>query len=95
MPGLLRVPDCLAELGARAASRETVSFTYLQAVAVPTSNPATSSVNVSPLRRWTSTSRACRPGFSFRQGEPIAARWRRMTPDTKVRVRDDSGSAAR
>ena len=28
-----------------------VSFTYLQAVVVPTSNPAAASVNVSPLRR--------------------------------------------
>jgi hypothetical protein len=37
----------------------------------------------------------CRPAFSFRQPDPIAARWRRMTPETKVRVRDDSGSAAR
>ena len=34
-------------------------------------------------------------GFSFRQPEPIAARWRRTIPATKVRVRDDSGSAAR
>jgi hypothetical protein len=29
----------------------TVSFTYLQAVVVPTANPAASSANVSPLRR--------------------------------------------
>ena len=36
-----------------------------------------------------------RPGFSFRQDDPVEARWRRMTPATKVRVRDDSGSAAR
>jgi len=35
------------------------------------------------------------PGFSFRQHEPIDARWRRMIPDTYVRVRDDNGSAAR
>jgi hypothetical protein len=51
VPGLLRVPDRLAELGARAASRATVSFTYRQAVAVPTSNPAAISSNVSPFRR--------------------------------------------
>jgi hypothetical protein len=25
-------------------------------------------------------SRACRPGFSFRQHDPIEARWRRMIP---------------
>ena len=45
--------------------------------------------------RRAKTSRACRPGFSFRQHDPIEARWRRMIPDTQVRVRDDRGSAAR
>ncbi|GII76693.1 hypothetical protein Sru01_16750 [Sphaerisporangium rufum] len=36
--------------------------------------------NVSPLRRRTSTSSACRAGLSRRQVEPIAIRWRRITP---------------
>jgi hypothetical protein len=45
----------------------------------PTPNPAASSAKVSPLRRWASTSRACRPGFSLRQHEPICLRWHRMT----------------
>jgi hypothetical protein len=47
------------------------------------------------LRRQARTTRACCPGFSFRRHDPIDFRWRRMTPETKVRVRDDSGSAAR
>jgi hypothetical protein len=34
-------------------------------------------------------------GFSFRQREPIEARWRRMIPAAKVRVLRDNGSAAR
>jgi hypothetical protein len=41
------------------------------------------------------TRSACWPGFSFRQHDPIDLRWRRMRPETKVRVRDDNGSAAR
>ena len=41
----------MRSFGARAASSATVSFTYLQAVVVPTPNPAASSANVSPLRR--------------------------------------------
>jgi hypothetical protein len=35
--------------GALAASRATLSFTYLQAVVVPTPNPAASSAKVSPF----------------------------------------------
>ena len=41
----------MRSFGARAASSATVSFTYRHAVVVPTSNPAATSVNVSPLRR--------------------------------------------
>jgi len=52
------------------------------AVAVPTPNPAAISANVSPLRRYTRTSKACWPGFSLRHSEPIAARCRRMIPAT-------------
>jgi hypothetical protein len=40
-------------------------------------------------------SRACCPGFSFRQHDAIDTRCRRMIPATKVRVLSDSGSAAR
>ena len=47
----------LRSLGARAASRATVSVTYDQAVAVPTPNPAATSANGSPLRRCARTSR--------------------------------------
>jgi hypothetical protein len=43
--------------------------------------------------RYASTSRACRPEFSFRQRDPIALRWRRMIPDAKVRALRDNGSA--
>jgi len=43
--------------GARAASSIMVSRAYRQAVAVATANPAARSAKVSPLRRWTSTSR--------------------------------------
>ena len=50
--------------------RATASVTYRQAVAVPTPNPA----GVSPLRRWTRTSKAYCPGFSLRQHDPILAR---------------------
>ena len=64
----------MRSFGARAASRATVSCTYLQAVVVPTSNPAARSANVSPLRRCARTSRACWPGFSFRQHDPIDLR---------------------
>jgi hypothetical protein len=31
----------------------------------------------------------------LRQRDPVEARWRRMIPDTKVRVLQDNGSAAR
>jgi hypothetical protein len=49
LPG---APGAAAELAEDVpASRATVSFTYLQAVVVPTPNPAASSANVSPLRR--------------------------------------------
>jgi hypothetical protein len=41
------------------------------------------------------TSRACRPGFSFRQHDPINFRWRRMIPAADDRVLDDNDSAAR
>jgi hypothetical protein len=58
VPGLGRVAQRLAQLGGRAASSATVSVTYLQAVAVPTPNPAASSANVSPFRRQASTSSA-------------------------------------
>ncbi len=60
--------------GARAASRATVSVTYLQAVAVLTPNPAASSANVSPLRRCARTSSACWPALHLRQHEPICLR---------------------
>jgi hypothetical protein len=59
----------LRSFGARAARSSTVSFTYRQAVAVLTPNPAAISANVSPLRRQARTSRACCLGFSF-QGRP-------------------------
>jgi hypothetical protein len=39
-------------------------------VAMPTPNPAASSANVSPLRRYASTSRACRPGVQLAPGRP-------------------------
>src|SRR5258708_31702703 len=64
--------DC-GSYGDRADSSATVSVTYLQAVAVPMPNPAASSANVSPLRRYGRTSRACCPGPSLRHGEPICA----------------------
>ena len=76
----------LRSLGARAASSATVSFTYRQAVAVPTPNPAARLANVSPLRRQARTRRACCPGFSFRHSEPVEIRWRRMIPAAKFRV---------
>ncbi len=44
------------------------------AVKAPTPNPAAASASVSPLRRWTSTSRACRPGLRRRHVEPIDLR---------------------
>jgi hypothetical protein len=66
-----------------------------QAAAMPALNPAASSANVSPLRRCAGTSRACWPGFSFRQHDPIRARCRRMTPGDINRVWRDNGSAAR
>ena len=56
--------------------------------------PGASSANVSPLRRYASTSRACCPAPSLRQHEPICARWRRMTPAVYVRVCDPFAAAA-
>ena len=50
--GLLRVPYCLAELRWSAASNATVSFTYLQAVVVPTPNPAGTAANVVRSAAW-------------------------------------------
>jgi hypothetical protein len=44
--------------------------------------------------RGASFTGVCRPGSSFRQCDPIALRWRRMIPATKVRVLRDNGSAA-
>lgn len=45
-------------------------------------NPAATSANVSPLRRWTRTGMACCPGLSRRQSDPIALRRRRISPAT-------------
>ena len=48
-------------------------------LAVPTSNPAARSANVSPLGRWTRTGRACCPGVWSRQQrpdrDPVAGGW--------------------
>ncbi len=46
------------------------SWTYRQAVFVDTPDPAPDSAKVSPLRRWTSTSRACCPGVEQPPGRP-------------------------
>ena len=54
----LRKGDTFPELGAGFEVSTSTAWTYLQAVLVDTSNPAPSSVKVSPFRRWTSTSRA-------------------------------------
>lgn len=51
--------QCPVEFGGWADSGITVFCTYRQAVVVETPKPAAISVNVSPLRRWTSTSRTC------------------------------------
>gem|GEM_PF-5665661 len=69
-------------VGERADSSMTVSSTYRQAVVADTPNPALISANVSSLRRWTSTGRACRPGLSRRQIDRMTLRWRRMSPAT-------------
>ena len=50
-PAFFASRTAVRSFGARPASRATVSFTYRQAVEIPTSNPAASSANVSPLRR--------------------------------------------
>jgi hypothetical protein len=61
---------------------------------VDTPNPAATSANDSHLRKYTSTINACRPQSRRRHGELIAWRWARMSPDTKVRVWRDNGSAS-
>jgi len=89
-PAFFAARSAGASRGERAAISRTVSVTYRQAVAVPTPNPAASWARVSPLRRCARTSRACRPGFSLRQHDPIAARCRRnevlTSSDGKVSV---------
>jgi hypothetical protein len=93
--GLLRRPDCLAELR-RPGSEQVHGLGH-----VPPGRGGADRESGRELggrlafRKQARTSSACCPGFSFRQHDRIDVRWRRIRPEMKVRVRDDSGSAAR
>ena len=93
MAALLRGADRMAELGRPGpASRATVSCTYRHAAVVPTANPAPSSANVSPLRRWRVrevTSPKCR-----RWG-PSRPRWSQQPPHVSSRARPRSAGIRR
>jgi hypothetical protein len=69
-PAFTAARTACRSLGARAASSATVSVTYRPAVAVPTSITAASCANGSPLRRWTRTGRALRPGVRLPSQRP-------------------------
>jgi len=70
----------LRSFGARAASSSTVSFTYLQAVVVPTPEPGGQLGERLAFPQVSQDQQGCLPGFSFRQHDPISFRWRRMIP---------------
>ena len=67
----LRKGETFAELAAGFGVGTATAWRY---AAETVALLAARSANVSPLRRYASTSRACRPGSSLREGEPICRR---------------------